>query len=259
MPPQRLQKILARSGFGSRRACEAYIAAGRVTVNGQRAGLGQKADPGVDEIRLDGELIQFQEELVYLVLNKPLGVLSSLKSQGGLPTVIDLIDVPQRVYPVGRLDLDSQGLILLTNDGNLANKLTHPRYGHEKEYQVLLNKAPDERQLAAWRRGVTLKEGEKTLPTNVQLGRKSGESQWVKVILKQGRKRQLRETAEVLGLKVRKLVRVRIGPIHLGNLKSGMCRPLTAEEERRLKASLQKPPSRRGSGRRSRRGKRRKA
>jgi len=240
MPQERIQKILARSGLGSRRSCEEYIKAGRVTVNGMPVELGEKADPEKDEIRLDGELIRSQEPMVYIVLNKPLGVLSSRKSQGGYQTVIDLVDIPERIFPVGRLDLDSQGLILLTNDGNIANKLTHPRYGHEKEYQVLLDRPPDKKQLSIWRRGVILEDGSKTNPAKIEKMGKSGETRWVRVILKQGKKRQIRETAKALGLKVIKLIRVRIGPIRLGNLKSGTWRPLTPDEERKLRASIQR-------------------
>lgn len=258
MTQERLQKILAKSGLGSRRTCEEFIQAGRVVVNGKLAELGEKADPEKDDIRFDGESIKIHEKSVYIILNKPLGVLSSLKSQGGHQTVIDLLQIPQRVFPVGRLDLDSQGLILLTNDGALANMLTHPKYEHEKEYLVILDRSPDERQLAAWRRGVTLSDGVKTLPCKVELFGKKGETVRIKVILKQGRKRQIRETANVLGLNVRKLVRVRIGPIRLGNLKSGEWKHLTPEEERKLKASLQRPSSRRKpsrSGRGPARGK----
>ena len=245
MSEERLQKILARSGLGSRRACEEYIKSKRVTVNGEVAKLGEKADPARDEIRIDGELLKGSEQYVYLILNKPLGVLSSLKSQGELQTVVDLVDIPQRVFPVGRLDLNSQGLMLLTNDGELTNRLSHPRYGHEKEYWVLLDRYPDESQLTLWRRGVILPDGEKTLPAKVKIRSKSGKSPWLSVILKEGRKRQIRETAKVLGLFVRKIIRVRIGPIQLGDLGSGEWRYLTSEEVRRLKQSIGKSFARR--------------
>jgi 23S rRNA pseudouridine2605 synthase len=237
MNEERLQKILARSGLGSRRTCEAFIQSRRVTVNGRIAELGEKADPTKDEIRFDGELIAGAEEYVYLMMNKPMGVLSSNKRQGGHRTVVDLVKIPQRVFPVGRLDLNSQGLILLTNDGELANMLSHPRYGHEKEYQVLLDRYPDENQLAVWRRGIILPSGEKTLPATVRIKGKRSELPWITVILKQGMKRQIRETAKVLGLQVRRIVRVRIGPIRMRNLKSGEWRFLTSEEWRKLKQS----------------------
>jgi len=133
MPPERLQKILAQAGFGSRRSCEQFIQAGRVRVNGQVAKIGQKADPSKDKITLDGKPVAARVEYVYIALHKPRNILSTVSPEQGdnRKTVIDLVDVPERVYPVGRLDFDSEGLILLTNDGELANRLTHPRYGHE--------------------------------------------------------------------------------------------------------------------------------
>lgn len=245
MTQERLQKILARTGLGSRRACEEFIRAGRVTVNGRLVKLGEKANPITDEICLDGELIRTAEKDVYIMMNKPLGVLSSLKSQGGHQTVIDLMNIPQRVFPIGRLDLNSQGLILLTNDGDLANKLSHPRYGHEKEYQVLLDRYPDRKQLSLWRRGIILPDGGKALPAVVKVRSRGGQTPWITVILKQGRKRQIRETAKALGLNVRKLIRVRIGPLRLGNLKSGEWRYLSFEEEKKLKESATKFSKRR--------------
>jgi 23S rRNA pseudouridine2605 synthase len=247
MSEERLQKILARSGLGSRRACEEFIKSRRVTINGRIAVLGEKADPLKDEIRFDGEVLKHAEKYVYLMMNKPLGVLSSRRSQGGYRTVVDLVKVSQRVFPVGRLDLNSQGLILLTNDGMLANRLTHPRYGHEKEYRVLLDRHPDENQLALWRGGINLSDGGKTLPATVKRDRKRSESPWITVILKQGRKRQIRETAKALGLNVRKIIRVRIGPIRLGHLKSGEWRFLTPEEIQRLRQLSRKSFSSRNS------------
>jgi 23S rRNA pseudouridine2605 synthase len=240
MSIERLQKILARSGLGSRRTCEVYIQSKRVTVNGKIAEIGEKADPERDESRVDGELVGASEKSVYLILNKPIGVLSSLKSQGGFRTVIDLVEIPQRVFPVGRLDLNSQGLMLITNDGELANRLSHPRYGHEKEYKVLLDRSPDENQIMLWRRGVVLPDGGKTLPATVKIKRSNGKLPWITVILKEGRKRQIRETAKVLGLRVKKIIRVRFGPIRLGNLKSGEWRFLTSDEVKRLKQSVSK-------------------
>ena len=137
MAAERLQKILAAAGHGSRRACEELIAAGRVRVNGAVATLGAKADPARDKITLDGDPVQ-AEQTVYIVVHKPRGIVSSLEPQGDRRTVRDLVPVPERLYPVGRLDVMSEGLVLLTNDGELTNRLTHPRYGHEKEYRVLV-------------------------------------------------------------------------------------------------------------------------
>lgn len=227
---ERLQKILAKAGFGSRRSCETIISMGRVTINGKAAKLGDKADPASDRIAVDGHLIQTRQQLVYIALYKPRGVLSSVSSADPRPTVVDLVDAPEKVYPVGRLDVDSEGLIILTNDGELANHLTHPRYGHEKEYRVLVARRPDEEQLDTWRRGVVLEDGYRTAPAIVRLEATAGKGAWLNVILREGRKRQIRETGRMLGLPVVKIIRVRIGSLHLGALKPRQWRHLTEEE-----------------------------
>jgi 23S rRNA pseudouridine2605 synthase len=156
---ERVQKILARAGFGSRRACEEIIAKGRVRVNDHPIGLGDKADPRSDKITVDGRPVEGAEQLVYVAMYKPRGVLSTVKEPGERQTVRDLVPVPGTLYPVGRLDYDSEGLILLTNDGELANQLTHPRYEHEKEYRVLVARTPDQQQINLWRRGLVLGDG----------------------------------------------------------------------------------------------------
>ncbi len=168
--PERLQKILAHAGYGSRRACEDFITAGRVRVNGQLASLGQKADPAADKITVDGKPIASSETLTYIALYKPRMILSTVESERGddRKTVRDLVEIPQHVYPVGRLDFESEGLVLMTNDGDLTNKLTHPKFGHEKEYRVLLARRPDQEQLEAWKRGVILEDGYKTAPVDVR-------------------------------------------------------------------------------------------
>lgn len=227
---QRLQKFLADAGLGSRRKNEEYIRSKRVTVNGQIATLGQSVDPQEDVVTLDGERVEARERLIYIMLNKPRGVLSSTVSQGGRPTILDLVQVPERVYPVGRLDLNSRGLILLTNDGKLTHQLTHPKFGHEKEYRVLLNRRPDLSQLEAWRRGVVLPGGQRTARCRVRLIENSGPAAWVQVILRQGYKRQIRETAKLLGLSVQDLVRIRIGPLELNDLEIGAWRVLNKNE-----------------------------
>jgi 23S rRNA pseudouridine2605 synthase len=208
----RLQKILAKAGYGSRRACEEFIIAGRVRVNGQLAELGQKADPTVDHISLDGKPLPKLEKLVYIALHKPRYVLSTVEREDddNRETVINLVDVRERVYPVGRLDLESEGLILLTNDGDLANKLTHPRYGHQKEYKVLVARHPDEEQLSAWRRGVVLEDGYKTAPAGVNLIQTYGKGAWLRVVMGEGRKRQIREIGTSLGLPIVRILRVRV-------------------------------------------------
>ena len=233
---ERLQKILARAGYGSRRACEELIAAGRVRLNGQVATLGMKADPQRDVIELDGKPVAAREKLVYIALYKPRGVLSAAKSPDGRKTVRDLVDEPGRLYPVGRLDIDSEGLILLTNDGDLTNRLTHPRYGHEKEYQVLVARHPDEKQLTAWRLGVVLEDGYKTAPAEVHFLRYHGKGAWLKVILREGRKRQIRELGSRIGLPVVKIIRTRIRTLKLGSLKPGGWRHLTGNEIDSLKS-----------------------
>ncbi|HEY44347.1 MAG TPA: rRNA pseudouridine synthase [Anaerolineae bacterium] len=241
MKVERLQKVLARSGYGSRRSCEDLIRAGRVTINGRRADIGTLVNPEVDEIYVNGDQLKPAERKVYIVLNKPVGVLSSLRSQGGKPTVRDLIKTKERVYPVGRLDVDSEGLILLTNDGELTDRLTHPRYGHEKEYRVLLNRKPDDTQLDVWRNGVVLPDGSKSLPARCWLEDDQGQTPWLRVVMRQGRKRQIRETARALGLQVRKLIRVRIGRLRLGDLQPGQYRELSQNDIHTMFNILDKP------------------
>jgi len=240
MPQERLQKVLAGAGVASRRKSEDLIRAGRVTVNGRKATLGVKVESGIDEIRLDGEIILQPDKRTYILMNKPRGVLSSRKSQGGFPTVIDLLDIDERVYPVGRLDLDSQGLVLLTNDGALTHFMTHPSFGQEKEYRVLLDRFPDEKQMKTWRRGVVLPDGEETSPVRVAKEKGAGSVAWFRITMHQGRKRQIRETARALGLRVRKLVRIRMGSLKLGNLREGIWRHLEAEEIHDLRRSMER-------------------
>jgi 23S rRNA pseudouridine2605 synthase len=227
---ERVQKIMARSGLGSRRACEELIAAGRVSVAGQIAVLGTKADAARDAILVDGVPLKAAEAPVYIAVYKPRGVLSTASTQEERKTVRELVETPGRLYPVGRLDFDSEGLMLLTNDGALANRLTHPRYGHEKEYRVLVARRPDEEQLAIWRRGVVLEDGYRTAPARVWVESPYGKGTWLRVVLGEGRKRQIRETGAQLGLPVAKIIRVRIGNLHLGSLKPGEWRYLSEAE-----------------------------
>lgn len=233
---ERLQKILAHSGFGSRRTCEDMILAGRVTVNGLVAKIGSKADINNDTIRLDGKIIKLKEEYKYIALNKPKGVLSAVSSPDPRPTVRDLIPIQGTLYPVGRLDVESEGLILLTNDGDLANQLTHPRYGHEKEYRVLVARHPDEKQISAWRHGVVLQDGYRSRPVQADIETYSGKGTWMRVVMKEGRKRQIRDTCKQIGLPVVSIIRVRIGSLRLGNLRSGEWRYLTPVEIKDLKS-----------------------
>lgn len=244
MTKERVQKILARAGYGSRRGCEELIVAKRVQVNGVIAELGSQADPDTDRITVDGQLVQASAPLTYIAIYKPRGVISAVTSPDPRPTVRDLVDVPGQLYPVGRLDVDSEGLLLLTNDGELANQLTHPRYGHEKEYRVLVARRPDEEQLNTWRRGVVLSDGYKTKPAQVSFESTSGKGAWLRVILTEGRKRQIRETGSLLGLPVVKIIRVRIGELRLGILKPRQWRYLTEIEISALKARKQRPTPR---------------
>jgi 23S rRNA pseudouridine2605 synthase len=237
--PERLQKILAQAGYGSRRACEDFITAGRVRVNGQIAQLGQKADAVTDKITVDGKPIAAAEILTYIALYKPRMVLSAVERERGdaRQTVRDLVEIPQHVYPVGRLDFESEGLVLMTNDGELTNKLTHPKFGHQKEYRVLVARRPDKDQLEAWKRGVVLEDGYKTAPADVRFESAQGKGAWVRVIMGEGRKRQIRETCKQLGLPIVRILRVRIGSLRLGNLKPRQWRYLTTREVEELKQS----------------------
>jgi 23S rRNA pseudouridine2605 synthase len=239
---ERLQKILAQAGYGSRRACEDFITAGRVRVNGKMAELGQKADPAIDKITVDGKPIAAAEQLIYIALHKPRNVLSTVEHERGddRPTVRDIVDVSGHIYPVGRLDFESEGLVLMTNDGELTNRLTHPRFGHTKEYKVLIAKRPDDDQLEAWKRGVVLEDGYKTAPADVRFESAQGKGAWVRVVMGEGRKRQIREICRQLGLPVVRIVRVRIGSLRLGNLKSRQWRYLTTKEVEELKQSDRK-------------------
>ncbi len=239
---ERLQKILAQASLGSRRTCEEIIAAGRVSVNGRIAVLGTKADPAKDRILVDGQSIHVEKNQVYVLLNKPRGVLSAVSSKDTRPTVRDLVNIPEQIFPVGRLDVDSEGLILLTNDGELANRLTHPRYGHEKEYRVLVARRPDEKQLETWQRGVVLPDGHKTAPAQVVFESTYGKGAWLRVTLREGRKRQIRETGSLIGLPVVRIIRVRLGTLRLGSLKSRQWRYLTPDEVTALQAERVSKP-----------------
>lgn len=232
---ERLQKILAQSGYGSRRACEVFITEGRVRVNGQVAVLGQKADPAADKITVDDKTLEKTETLTYIALYKPRNVISAAEGPDDRQTVRGLIPLKGHLYPVGRLDFDSEGLILMTNDGELTNKLTHPRYGHEKEYRVLVARRPDDAQLSTWRRGVILEDGYKTQPAEVRFESTSGKGAWIRVVMGEGRKRQIRETGKLLGLPVVRIVRVRIGSLRLGMLKPRQWRYLSVDEIKSLK------------------------
>lgn len=254
----RLQKILSQWGIASRRQAETMIQQGRVRVNGQIVHLGQTANPEVDQIEVDGQIIQpsHRPELVYLLLYKPAGVVSTCSDPRGRPTVLDLLPLPmqnQGIHPVGRLDFLTTGALLLTNDGELTYQLTHPKHGIAKTYQVWVKGHPPESVLAAWRSGVML-DGRPTLPAEVRMLKQDEKTHQtlLQVVLKEGRNRQIRRVAALLGYPVVDLHRSAIGPITLGrrnadpespsphqpSLSPGDFRPLTPKEINFLRGKI---------------------
>ncbi len=221
---EKLQKWLARAGVGSRRQCESLIAAGRVTVNDSRAELGQRVGPQ-DRIRLDGSSLSPEPTREVWALYKPPGVLSTARDERGRPTVLDLVVSQRRLFPVGRLDLDSEGLILLTDDGELANRLTHPRHHVPKVYHVQVNPVPSRTALERLRTGIELEDGP-TSPCEASLG----QDDWLEIVLHEGRKRQIRRMLAAVGARVKRLVRVQVGPVEIGALACGQSRLLSPEE-----------------------------
>ena len=242
-PGVRLQKILAAAGVASRRASETLISQGRVTVNGAVVtALGTKADPSRDEIRVDGRRVKGAERLRYILLNKPRRVVTTRRDPEGRPTVIGLLrGVREYVYPVGRLDYDSEGLLLLTNDGALAERVSHPRHGVVKRYRAQLAAVPSPEALATLARGVVI-DGEKTGPADVRLLKPSASSGrdrcLVEIGIHEGRNRQVRRMCEAVGCPVSRLERVAIGPITDRALKPGQWRELTTRELDALKAAV---------------------
>lgn len=235
---ERLQKVMAKAGLGSRRHCETLISSGRVRVNGRLATLGQKVDPQNDLVEVDEQVISF-EAPCYIMLNKPKGVLSSTEDelQQSRPTVRDLVDIPGHLYPVGRLDKQSEGLILLTNDGQLTYRLTHPRFGHSKVYYVEVEGSIAEEELERWRKGLPL-DGRRTAPAKITVIDRTTQNTALHITLKEGRKRQIRRIAASLGHPVTRLIRIQMGPTKLGELGPGKWRHLTAQEIHDLRKSV---------------------
>ena len=226
---ERLQKLLSAAGVCSRRAAETYITAGRVTVNGVLAELGQRADPDRDDIRVDGKPLSGKEELVYLLLNKPRGYVTTLSDEKGRKTVAELVSsCGARVYPVGRLDLDSEGLLLMTNDGALTHRLLHPSGEVNKAYLVSVYGpvAGAAERLSA----VTDLDGEPIRPAQVEVLRRTGQTAELSVTIHEGKNRQIRRMCQACGLTVKRLRRVREHTLELGELPAGKWRYLTAEE-----------------------------
>lgn len=241
---ERLQKVLARVGFGSRRVCEELIAAGRVTVNGQTADLGRRVDIAADTVCVDGREIGVAPGLVYYLLNKPEGVVSTASDTHGRRTVVDLVPDDVRVWPVGRLDMETTGLIILTNDGALTNLVIHPSMGVEKEYLAEVECGPDGVPGGALRRlreGVELEDG---VTSPAQVGQKSPGV--LSIVIHEGRNRQVRRMCAAVGHPVTRLVRVRIGPLRDRTLRPGQWREMTLAEVREMTAAAGNGTSRLG-------------
>jgi len=228
--PQRLQKVLAAAGMGSRRQCEELITAGRVEIDRQVVTeLGTRVDPAGQEVRVDGTPLP-KHKRVYYALHKPTGVVSTNRDQSGRPRVIDLVPAGEaRLFTIGRLDMNSEGLILVTNDGELANRLTHPRYGIEKTYRVTVAGCPGREVLAKLRSGVRLAEGLARV-AQVRIKSRRKESAVLEMVLSEGRNREIRRALAKMGHKVLRLVRTAVGPVRLGRLPLGAARPLSRQE-----------------------------
>jgi pseudouridine synthase len=231
MGADRLQKLIASAGLCSRRQAETWLCEGRVRVNGTPARLGDRADPATDRISVDGEPLVLPATTLTLLLNKPAGVLSTCRDTHGRPTVLDLLPPDRRrgLHPVGRLDADSRGALLLSNDGALTLRLTHPRYGHRKTYRVWVKGWPQDATLERWRGGVPL-DGLPSQPVEVRQVRRHRGDTLLELVLREGRNRQIRRTAEILGHPVLDLRRTAIGPLRLGDLPEGGWREVDPRE-----------------------------
>lgn len=247
----RVQKIIARAGLASRRGAETMIEEGRVTINGKQATLGDKANPHHDDIRVDGKRIPKAEQLKYYIVHKPRGMLTAIEPQEqmpDIPIITELVPDEVRTFPVGRLDLNSEGLVLMTNDGELTNKLTHPRYEHQKVYKVTLEGEMNDGKIDSWARGgIVLPDGFRTSACSVKLLHRSRRETVLRVAMNEGHKRQIREIASSLGHSVKRLIRTHIGPLELGDLPPGQCRELKRLEIRNLREALDKEESRRNT------------
>ncbi len=234
----RLQKVLSQVGFGSRRVCDDLIAEGRVSVNGTVAELGRRVDPEHDLVEVDGAPIGVKPGLVYYVLNKPAGTITTASDPQGRPTVVELVPADPRVFPVGRLDLDTEGLLLLTNDGELANRITHPSHGVEKEYLAEVRGEPSRAAIRQLREGIELDDGP-TAPAQATLVAPS----LVRLTIHEGRNRQVRRMLEAVGHPVERLIRTRIGPLTDRRLSPGSWRDLTTDERRAIERAVANPQS----------------
>lgn len=235
---QRLQKVLAAAGLGSRRSCEELIADGRVTVDGEVAELGRRVDPQSAEVRVDGERINVNPELMYLMLNKPRGYVTTADDPQGRPTVLDLVKVEQRVFPVGRLDLDTEGLLLMTNDGDLAHALMHPSFRVRRTYVAQVNGRPSRRQLGRLTQGVELEDGIAAAESARIIGEGHGKA-IVELVLTEGRKREIRRMLAAIGAPVERLARIAYDGVELGELRQGNWRPLRPPEVGKLYTAVE--------------------
>jgi 23S rRNA pseudouridine2605 synthase len=238
---ERLQKILARAGLASRREAERWILEGRVTVNGTVVRkLGSQADPAKDSIKVDGKRVKPAAAPLYYAFHKPPGIITTLNDPERRPDLtpyLARLGEKRRVFPVGRLDYNTTGILLLTNDGELALRLTHPRFGVKKIYRVKLSACPTEEDLAHLRKGIRLDDG-MTAPARVRIVEKLKKNAWVEIELHEGRRREVRRMFEALGYFVEKLIRIRFGPISLGALAPGTLRPLSQSEVQSLKRAV---------------------
>jgi len=244
MASERLQKLIARAGLASRRAAEGLIADGRVRLNGRVAVLGASADPAVDHIEVDGRPLPSASHALHLAIHKPRGYLSSARDERGRRSVVGLIEAGgERLWPAGRLDVESEGLMILTNDGEWANRVLHPRYGTEREYAALVAPAPTRAMLQRLRDGVTLEDGPAHLlaarfaapPPEVERER-SEVGAWLQIRIGEGRKREVRRLFDAVDARVERLVRTRIGSLRIGGLRSGQWRRLRPDEVAALAA-----------------------
>lgn len=227
---ERLQKFMASCGVASRRKCEEIILAGRVKVNGKVVSeLGVKVDPSKDKVEYEGKVINKEENKVYIMLNKPEGYITSVKDEKGRKTILDIVKVKERIYPVGRLDYDSSGLLILTNDGDMYNKIIHPRVEITKKYIVVVEGEFKERELKKFRSGVDI-GGYITAPAEIKVLKFEDNKTTIEVGIHEGKNRQIRRMCSALNHNVLALKRVAVGNIKLGNLKRGEYRPLTKEE-----------------------------
>ena len=251
MEQTRIQKIIAESGYCSRRRAEELILQGKVKVNGHPAQLGQKADPAKDRITVDGELLPRgeQAEKRYIALYKPRGYLTAMSDDRGRKCVSDLVrDIPERVYPVGRLDLNSEGLLLFTNDGEFANQMMHPSCGVTKTYRVTVHSSITDSQLVSLTEGVVLDDGDKTSPAIVRIMVDSPERSVMLITLSEGKNREIRRMCDAVGLTVARLKRISVGSVKLGMLRPGEYRDLTAEELSQLRSMARLPGARKKQG-----------